>query len=347
MDLHWIESDPLPYQPEISIVAIFLTLLSTNAMIFVAYRATPKKMIAYRIHIVDSLISSGLFGLTYLLLFMGFTFQRGNEKFLYFASISLVSLFNGTISMKTIMVFFYLSGVNCARAIILCFKYRFEKVIYGKTKETYFRLQKYFIHPLLLIPFVILVIIVDRCCQPANFLAMMNHTSFLFATTKIIVKPYIFNVIDVLDIILLFITLFIYGFLLLFFNIYTYILLYLSKNLACHLSRKTLAAQKVAFLMLLVQTGLSLAPAVLTVVVLIIGYIANISSILTVFNLLSAILIGSFGILYPLVILSTTKPYQNYAMQRLFHIQPAKGDDSTLAAKNGPTSLTGAESTAV
>ncbi|CAJ0954953.1 unnamed protein product, partial [Mesorhabditis belari] len=339
--------DPFYYRSELSIVVVLFTLASNVAMIVVASKGTPIKMIAYRAHILDSLISSGLFGIIYLLLFMGFTFHKdsGNDtaEALHAVSISVISLSYGGLSMKIILVCFYLAGANCARAIVLCFKHRFELVLFGDTKEVYFRYQKYIVQPLLIIPFATLLILVSRCCELANFTAVLNQKSLLFGTNPLPVTPYVFNVITAIDLFLIVITLLIYGALLVFFNAYTILLLYFSKSLAQHLSPKTVSAQRIAFFMLLIQTSCSLAPAMLTVTALVIVYTINTTTVLAFFNYFSALLVGTFGILYPLVILSTTRPYQRFLMERLFGIQPssvnayAAAGAVTTAANPAPT----------
>ncbi|CAJ0922553.1 unnamed protein product, partial [Mesorhabditis belari] len=285
-------------------------------MIFIAYKATPMKMLAYRKHLFDSLISSGLYSLTVILFFTFYGFQRENDTSFNYFSVSLIYSLNLGVPLRPLLALQFLAGVNCARAIIFCFKFRFEAVVYGKLKDYYSLYHKYFLNSLFTIQFPIIAVFIWTSTTPTDFQVVLCQTSIIFSMHQIIVQP-LTSHITVLYLSIILVILLTYALLLGFYIIGTYVLLYLSKKVAFQQSAKTLKAQKFAFWMLLLQTAFSLWPAVLASLLLIATFFSLSSEALPAFNFIVWFLIVPFGFLYPFAILLTTKPYLKYVINLL------------------------------
>ncbi|CAJ0943058.1 unnamed protein product, partial [Mesorhabditis belari] len=107
----------------------------------------------------------------------------------------------------------------------------------------------------------------------------------------------------------------IYLWLLVFYIGATFVLLHFSKKVASYQSKKMLKMQKIAFWLLIIQAAGCLFPAGLTMIILTIAFLTESPGVTLAFNCSYWFLFTSFGFVYPIVILLTTRPYVNFVQK--------------------------------
>ncbi|CAJ0948494.1 unnamed protein product, partial [Mesorhabditis belari] len=226
--------------------------MSILFVIFIAFRSTPKKMVRYRVHIIDSLIASGIFSFTFIIFYTPYVFHKNGDPQIYFLSTALLNYAIKKIPLHLLLIGCYFAAFNTARAVILCFKYRFDAVIYGRFRDQYLRWDKYLVYPLIIFPFIATIFIVPNATHSTGFRAVVKSITLSTSNLEIEVEPLVLDLNLWLKI--LQIAAFLpCGILTTFYICVTYVLLYLNRVVAKQQSKKILSTQRTAFTMLLIQ----------------------------------------------------------------------------------------------
>ncbi|CAJ0945910.1 unnamed protein product, partial [Mesorhabditis belari] len=213
------------------------------------------------------------------------------------------------------LILFCLSVINDFRANILCFKYRFEKLVLGKLKIVYDYAVRLVSAVLFFGIHVVVYLLIYNCLVPFEQGFLMERKSlFLSVTFHPNVLRNAFSLAysaPLIPLAILYVSAF------LFYIFGTYWLLWRSKKSMIRSSRKVLLTQRTSFQMLLIQSistlGFGLFPTAFFLLLLL-----TVKPIFALCCNYSFVIFGvPYGNIYPIVMLLTTRPYLEYVKRSL------------------------------